>query len=130
MIYAAKRNLVRADGNELRFIENNKAILKPAILIQPSLGLFLFAGESEETWKMKRMFESVQDPAEDPNIALVVVPLGLNTPFGFSPEQAEYTINRMICDVGNFVVHFYEHLCLDDDVRAWLEIEMRKSAAA
>ena len=130
MNYALKRPLVCSDGNELRFIENNQTIRKPAILIQPSLGLFLFVGESEETWKMKRMFESVQDPAEDPNIALIVVPLGLNTPYGFSARQAEYVINRMVLDVRNFVVQFYEHLCLDDDVRVWLEDEMREFAAA
>ena len=130
MNYASNRPLVRAIGNELRFIENNQIICKPAVLIQPSLGLFLFVGESEETWKMKRMFESVQDPAEDPNIALVAVPLGLNTPYGFSAKQAEYVINRMVRDVRNFVVQFYEHLCLDNDIREWLEDEMRESAVA
>ncbi|MDE7242628.1 MAG: hypothetical protein K2O18_01445 [Oscillospiraceae bacterium] len=49
MNYALKSPLVRADGNELRFIENNQTILRPEILIQPSLGLFLFVGEAEET---------------------------------------------------------------------------------
>ncbi|MDE7244969.1 MAG: hypothetical protein K2O18_13490 [Oscillospiraceae bacterium] len=130
MNYTTKKPLVRAGGNELQFIENNQTILNPAILIQPSLGLFLFAGESEETWKMKRMFESVQDPAADPNIALIVVPLGLNTPYGFSAKQAEYVINRMVRDVRNFVVQFYEHLCLDNDIREWLEDEMREPAVA
>lgn len=121
--------LVYASGNTLRFIENNVQIIKPALLIQPALGLLLFVGESEDAWKMKKMFEAVQDPIETPNKPLVVVPLGLNNPYGFSAEQSEYVINRMVRDVNNFVVQFYEHLCLDDDVRGWIGAEMRVAAA-
>lgn len=56
---------------------------------------------------------------------LIVVPLGLGSPYGLSPEQADYIVNRMDSDLdSNFVSRFFEHLCLDADIRVWIEEEM------
>lgn len=99
---------------------------KPAILIQPSLDLFLAAGETAEIRRMKERLDSVSGPEESQAHPIIVVPLGLGSPYGLSPKQAEYVINRMHSDLDSrFVVRFYDHLCLDPDVRVWIEEEMR-----
>lgn len=131
MNYSLRNTIVHAVGDKLRFAESGETIEKPALLIQPSLDLLIFVGESDVAWKMKKMFESVQLSAETPNAEYIVVPLGLNTPYGFSAKQAEYVVNRMSCDtLSHFVVQFYTHLCLDDDIRRWINSEMIGQAAA
>ena len=93
---------------------------KPAILIQPSLDLFLAAGETAEIRRMKERLDSVSGPEESQAHPIIVVPLGLGSPYGLSPKQAEYVINRMHSDLDSrFVVRFYDHLCLDES-RGWV----------
>lgn len=97
----------------------------PALLIQPSLDLFLGVGETAEIRKRKARLDSVAGPDASQADPLIVVPLGMGSPYGLSLEQAEYVINRMNSDLdSHFVTSFFEHLCLDADIRVWLEKEM------
>ena len=97
----------------------------PALLIQPSLDLFLGVGETAEIRKRKAMLDATSGTEEAQAHPLIVVPLGLGSHYGLSPEQAEYIVNRMDSDLdSNFVTQFFEHLCLDADIRVWIEEEM------
>lgn len=97
----------------------------PALLIQPSLDLFLGVGEAAEIRERKAMLDATSGTEEAQAHPLIVVPLGLGSPYGLSLEQAEYIVNRMDSDLdSNFVTQFFEHLCLDADIRVWIEEEM------
>lgn len=119
------KKTVHISGKNLYFSLSSSPLVNPAILIQPSLGLFLMAGETSVIRQERDMFKSVMPPDEFQSHPIIAVPLGLGNPYGLSLEQTEYIINRMSSDIApNFVIDFYNHLCLDADIRVWIEEEM------
>lgn len=120
-----RSSLLPAHIAEGQLFFSTRLLQAPALLIQPSLDLLIAVGETAEMRQVKSRLDSVADPEASRTDPLIVVPLGLGTPYGLNLEQAEYAINRMSSDLNsNFVTRFFEHLCLDADIRVWLEKEM------
>ena len=120
-----RSSLLPAYIAEDKLFFSTRHLQNPALLIQPSLDLLVAVGETPEMRKAKARFDAVATPEDSQTNPLIVVPLGLETPYGLTLEQAEYTINRMSSDLdSHFVTRFFEHLCLDADIRFWINERM------
>lgn len=120
-----RSSLLPAYIAEDKLFFSTRHLQNPALLIQPSLDLLVAVGETPEMRKAKARFDAVATPEDSQTNPLIVIPLALKTPYGLTLEQAEYTINRMSSDLdSHFVTRFFEHLCLDADIRFWINEKM------
>ena len=104
-----RSSLLPAYIAEDKLFFSTRHLQNPALLIQPSLDLLVAVGETPEMRKAKARFDAVATPEDSQTNPLIVVPLGLETPYGLTLEQAEYTINRMSSDLdSHFVTRFFE----------------------
>lgn len=93
------------------------AIRDPAIILQPYQGLLAGFGEKRDMSAKYDMLRSV-----DPETIYILVPLAVGHEHGLSASQACFLINLLDGPDGqDFMAEFHEHLCLDDDVRRWID---------
>lgn len=93
----------------------------PAILIQPYQDLFLDCGEKDGMRRKLGLLRGV-----DPEGFYVLVPLALGCPGGLSPDQAARLIDHLADPFRTgLVTEFHERLCLDDDVRDWIDARLK-----
>lgn len=97
----------------------------PAAIIQPYQDLLTAYGETAEMRRRLEMLESV-----DPDVDYVLVPFAMGLPDGLSPEQAAFLVGLLSDPDAHAVAEFHERLCLDDDVRPWIDAKMAKRKGA
>lgn len=90
-----------------------------AIIIQPYQDLLTAHGPIS---KMRQRLEMLRNV--DPDTMYVLMPFALGRPGGLSRKQADLLLAALSEGPGKrpgIVSKFHEHLCLDDDVRPWID---------
>lgn len=115
---------VYADGNVLRYRAGGE-LEDPAVIIQPYGGVLLACGERDDMDARYGMLKGV-----DPEGTYVLVPFAMGRQGGLSPSQAAWLIDALGDPSDSAIVpEFYRHLCLDDDVRNWIDGRIAEAGA-
>lgn len=97
-----------------------------AIIIQPYQDLLTAHGPLP---KMRRRLEMLRNV--DPDTMYVLMPFALDRPGGLSRQQSRLLLAALSEGPGKrpgIVSRFHEHLCLDNDIRPWID-SLRDGAA-
>ena len=98
-----------------------------AIIIQPYQNLLTAHGTLADMRQRLELLRGV-----DPDTLYVLVPLAIGCEGGLSERQARFLVRYLLgvaVRKDSAVCQFYERLCLDDDVRPWIDARMAEGIA-